>query len=403
MKKKIVLSMVLAMAGIASIGLVGCDSESAADSVTGSSSNSAGFAITGRLAGTGFKNAQVCLDGICVYPDATTGKYTLTGSSAKASSRVAARSTATTAIAALDTAYIIVGNDTLKEIPITSWNSVIPEKYIVQRNVAVTVPTKYTKGDVQFVYWDNDSIAHAVGVPKTSGLKHSAYVYTYYDSTAFTNHDTVFSWFARIKLHDSVKTGTAINKLTYDAGDIVVDSSDFQTNVFTVGYYKYIPAGDTVNEYTSPAVEAKYEASIGDTQLVYTIADTTSSKDTSNAIYIEQSIRHAYLDTTYSTDGLNTMRIQHIPNDVTVRASIPAFDSTVDSVIVQFTTTDTVVSDSIGTSANSQSKFVQANMLFTGKFKPYNYRLNILFESSKTDKLIYFKTLNVYVIRSKHK
>jgi len=280
MKKKIVLGMMLAMAGIASISLVGCDSESS-EAVTGSSSNSSGtgFAITGRLAGTGFKNAQVCLDGICVYPDATTGKYTVTGSSAKASSRtavVAARSAATTAAAALDTAYIIVGNDTLKEIPITSWNSVIPEKYIVQRNVAVTVPTRYTKGNVQFVYWDNDSIAHAVGVPKTSGLKHSAYVYTYYDSASFTNHDTVFSWFARIKVNDSVKTGTAINKLTYDAGDVVVDSSDFSTAAFVTEYYKTIPSGDTVSTYTSTTSSASIAYSNRkDSVLAYTLADTT--------------------------------------------------------------------------------------------------------------------------------
>ena len=268
MKKKIVLSTLLMLASIASIGLVGCDSESAADSVTGSSSNS-GFAITGKLAGTGFKNAQVCLDGVCVYPDATTGKYTLTGTTTKAAARVAA------ATAALDTAYIIVGNDTLKEIPITSWNSVIPEKYIVQRNVAVTVPTKYTKGDVQFVYWDNDSIAHAVGVPKTSGLKHSAYVYTYYDSTAFTNHDTVFSWFARIKVNDSVRTGTAINKLTYDAGDVVIDSSDFSTAAFVTEYYKTIPSGDTLSEYVSGTAASAY-SNRKDSVLAYTLADTAA-------------------------------------------------------------------------------------------------------------------------------
>jgi len=249
----------------AGAGLFGCDS---ATSSNDASTVTTGFAIKGKLAGTGFKSAQVCLDGTCVYPDATTGAYTLAGTTTKAAARAAS--------AALDTAYIIVGNDTLKEIPITSWNTIIPEKYIVQRNVAVTVPTKYTKGDVQFVYWDNDSIAHAVGVPKTSGLKHSAYVYTYYDSASFTNHDTVFSWFARIKVNDSVKTGTAINKLTYDAGDVVVDSSDFSTAAFVTEYYKTIPSGDTVSTYTSTTSSASIAYSNRkDSVLAYTLADTT--------------------------------------------------------------------------------------------------------------------------------
>jgi len=248
----------------AGAGLFGCDS---ATSSNDASTVTTGFAIKGKLAGTGFKSAQVCLDGTCVYPDATTGAYTLAGTTTKAAARAAS--------AALDTAYIIVGNDTLKEIPITSWNTIIPEKYIVQRNVAVTVPTKYTKGDVQFVYWDNDSIAHAVGVPKTSGLKHSAYVYTYYDSASFTNHDTIFSWFARVKMHDSVKTGTGINKLTYDAGDVVIDSSDFSSAVFVTEYYKTIPSGDTLREYVSGTAATTY-SNRKDSVLAYTLADTAA-------------------------------------------------------------------------------------------------------------------------------
>ena len=278
MKTKILVSMLMA---VTAMSITGCDSatssnDSRNDATTGVTTS---YAIKGKLAGTGFKNAQVCLNGTCVYADQTTGEYTIPSSATTArmtaSAKASARATSATVGTAVGYAYIIVGNDTLKEIPVLNWNSIIPEKYIVQHNVGVTVPTRYTKGDVQFVYWDNDSIAHAVGVPKTSGLKHSAYVYTYYDSSSFTNHDTIFSWFARIKMHDSVKTGTAINKLTYDAGDVVIDSSDFSSAVFVTEYYKTIPSGDTLREYVSGTAATTY-SNRKDSVLAYTLADTAA-------------------------------------------------------------------------------------------------------------------------------
>ena len=338
-----------------SIGLVGCDSatssnDSSNDATTGVTT---GYAIKGKLAGTGFKNAQVCLNGTCVYADQTTGEYTIPSSATTKASARATSARTTSASATVGTtvgyAYIIVGNDTLKEIPVLNWNSIIPEKYIVQRNVAVTVPKKYPKGDVQFVYWDNDSIAHAVGVPKVSGLKHSAYVYTYYDSSSFANHDTIFSWFARIKMNDLVKSGTGINKLTYDAGDIVVDSSDFQTNVFTTGYYKYVPAGDTVDEYTSKVAEAKYEASIGDT-VVYTIDDTSSNDD--SRIHISSGYgcgRHAHVKNTQGS-GYSVVCSD---SGYFISATMTVWDSSVDSVLFRATVTDT--------STGADSAFAEGN------------------------------------------
>jgi len=313
----------------AGAGLFGCDS---ATSSNDASTVTTGFAIKGKLAGTGFKSAQVCLDGTCVYPDATTGAYTLAGTTTKAAARAAS--------AALDTAYIIVGNDTLKEIPITSWNTIIPEKYIVQRNVAVTVPTKYTKGDVQFVYWDNDSIAHAVGVPKTSGLKHSAYVYTYYDSASFTNHDTIFSWFARVKMHDSVKTGTGINKLTYDAGDVVIDSSDFSSAVFVTEYYKTIPSGDTLREYVSGTAATTY-SNRKDSVLAYTLADSCGINITSTCVYAH--------------------------NGSNISFVLAFSDSSINSAKITVTVADTVAGDSVGVvdENNQQRKFATRDVSHT--------------------------------------
>lgn len=299
-----------------SLSLLGCDQ---ATSSNNSSNEVAGtsFLIKGKLAGTGFKSAQVCLNGTCVSPDQSSGEYVLSGNTVpSASARVSAKDSTVGAV------YIIVGNDTLKEILISNWNTIIPEKYIVQRNIAVTVPDKYSAGDVQFVYWDNDSIADVVAMPKTSGLKHSAYVYSYYDSTSFMNHDTVYSWFARIKVHDSVKAGTAINKLTYDAGDVVIDSGDFAGDLF-VAYYKTVPSGDSVGQYVTGAKATAYNTR-KDSVLAFTLADTNNS-DALQVQLIAGSCRFLTFILKFSDTTIDSARITYT---ATGRVAVDADDTT---------------------------------------------------------------------------
>ena len=63
----------------------------------------------------------------------------------------------------MDTLYIVVNGDTLREVPITSWNQVLPPNYVVQRNVQVRVKSVNKENIVQAVWFgDRDSIAHVL-------------------------------------------------------------------------------------------------------------------------------------------------------------------------------------------------------------------------------------------------
>lgn len=260
MKKKIVLSIMLAMAGIASISLVGCDSESAADSVTGSNTGTvAATSISGKVlaeAGGGYTTARICLSGgTCTAPDAN-GNYSFAGMNVTThvATKVSARASAAVgAGAVLDTAYIIVGNDTLREIPIYSWSQILPTGYVIQRNAKVVPPARFLGNTIQAVYWTSDSIANVVDLGSASSTSYSGYLYTYYDSAAFANNTILFSWFARVKRNDSVVSYSTIAGVKAHAGDIEVDSTNFKlvTKYGSVKGYSYVPADSSVAVYNA--------------------------------------------------------------------------------------------------------------------------------------------------------
>ena len=262
MKKKIVLSTLLMLASIASIGLVGCDSESAADNVTGSNTGTvAAASISGKVlaeAGGGYTTARICLSGgTCTAPDAN-GNYSFAGMSVTThvATKVSARASAAAVgagAAVLDTAYIIVGNDTLREIPIYSWSQILPTGYVIQRNAKVVPPARFLGNTIQAVYWTSDSIANVVDLGSASSTSYSGYLYTYYDSTAFANNTILFSWFARVKRNDSVVSYSTIAGVKAHAGDIEVDSTDFKlvTKYGSVKGYSYVPADSSVAVYNA--------------------------------------------------------------------------------------------------------------------------------------------------------
>lgn len=200
--------------------LTACDSGS--DAITGGTEIPAGgFNISGHLFATGSQagSARVCVEGVCATPNAS-GYYSITGTH----KAVAARAAGDTSNA-VTYQYIVVGNDTLREIPVVSWSQILPAQYVVQRNVAVTPPTAYRGNTLQAVYFSADSIAHVVTLAATnSGKTFTGYIYSYYDSAAYANNSALYSWFARAKRNDTTKAYTSIMPVTGLHGDISVDS-----------------------------------------------------------------------------------------------------------------------------------------------------------------------------------
>jgi len=199
-----------------------CDN--ASSDVTGSnpviSGDANGFRISGHLYTTGSQvsgSTRVCVEGVCVLPGAD-GAFTVTGTAKAAAGRVVSSDT-------LTHAYIVIGNDTLREIPVVSWSEILPANYVVQRNVSVIPDAAYRGNTLQAVYFSNDSIANVVTLAATnSGKTFTGYIYSVYDSSAYANNATVYSWFARVKHSDTTLAYTAIMPVTGLNGDVSVDS-----------------------------------------------------------------------------------------------------------------------------------------------------------------------------------
>jgi hypothetical protein len=114
----------------------------------------------------------------------------------------------------LGTVYFIVNdpsneivNDTLTEIPVTNWIGVLGPKYIVGRNVDVTVPNAFV-GDTVKVGWfntyTNPSNYYSIVLGNPNGVDYSGFVYTAYDSASYGNNEYLYSAVSIIKHGDSV-------------------------------------------------------------------------------------------------------------------------------------------------------------------------------------------------------
>jgi len=190
---------------------------------------------------------QVKAFGIYTVPNAD-GTFKLEGTipTKKVAGRV---SEATT-----DTVRIIVGDDTLKEIPLVSWDSVLPTNYIVQRNIAVHVPARYAGNTVQAVWWDNDSIARVLTLGNgTSQSKYSGFVYSIYDNNEYVNNAYLYSIFVRVKnLSDSVVGYSSVSKVRAITGDLDYDSTQINKVYSYITYnYTQVPSDSVVTKYMS--------------------------------------------------------------------------------------------------------------------------------------------------------
>jgi hypothetical protein len=284
------------------------------------------FKITGKInlsnaGGIDVGSIKVSGAGITTIPNAD-GSYILSGAiKSKVLGRVASDSI-------LDTVKIIVAGDTMVEIPVTSWKSVLPTNYIVQRNVGCVIPNNYIGSTVQAVYWDNDSIASVLNLGKTTSKnKFSGFIYTAYNDSQFINQLSIYSLFVRIKKNDSVVANTEVTDVTAEVGNLDYDSTQFENVKSYIKYlYTVIPNDSNVKNYMD---------TIRKELVVDTTFDTVrySFTDTNNV-----TIPYFFSDTTmYSTEDsslnmygissiLKVMKVDTVSSSLTIRATFVSSD-----------------------------------------------------------------------------
>lgn len=152
----------------------------------------------------------------------------------------------------LGVAYVVVNGDTLREIPVTSWN--LPSGYMVQRNATASVTRG--KGDsTKLVYWSTDSIAYVVTLELDGGHSndtlgiYTGFVYAYYDSTSYMNNAKLFSYFVRTYEKDTIKAYSDIFPVSARSGNFGVSSDKFHLTTYLHRGYSYVPALDYVKKW----------------------------------------------------------------------------------------------------------------------------------------------------------
>lgn len=184
----------------------------------------------------------VSVAGFKTNPNAD-GTYKIEGTLPVVASRIANVS---------DTVRIIIGSDTLKEIPLISWDSVLPTNYIVQRNIAVQTPVAYAGNKVQAVWWSDDSIARVLTLGKgTSKLKYSGFIYSVYDNDQYINNAHIYSIFVRIRdSKDSIVAYSEITDVRAIVGNLDYDSTQISKVYNYVTYlYTKVPNDSVVTNY----------------------------------------------------------------------------------------------------------------------------------------------------------
>lgn len=235
--KKIISTMAIAFA----LALSSCSETE--DIVSGNTNTNQNFrvvSVQGRLDVSQARgsNAVVSFRKHNVAPDAN-GNFVINDTVYR--SNAAARQFTSDSIS--DTVRIVIGKDTLREIPVNSWANILPTNYIVQRNISAVVDAKYASKTVEALWWNADSIAHVVTLGQgTTATNYSGYIYNVYDDSAYGVNAHLYFLLARIRsgsgLTDSVLAYTDVMDVKAKAGDLSYISNQFREDYsfFRLGY-----------------------------------------------------------------------------------------------------------------------------------------------------------------------
>lgn len=148
--------------------------------------------VAGRVHDT-TGDVKIKLNDKSVTPDAS-GNYTITDTVLAAPS------------APIDTVRIIVSTpsrtDTLREVPLTSWSTILTPLSVVANDISVNAATgsRVSGRILEAVWWSDDTIAHVQHVPNSTSADYfSTTIYTLYNDSAYAVNGRKYSMFLRVK------------------------------------------------------------------------------------------------------------------------------------------------------------------------------------------------------------
>lgn len=123
-----------------------------------------------------------------------------------------------------DTVIVFKDSKKIYEQPITSWLSILPDNYVVQRNISgKIVQNDYFNElkDIEAVFWSLDSTAMVIPL-EVNGGNYSGFIYQHYNDSSFKKSIRMFNLFVRIlDKSDSVYGLTNVVNYSERAGDLV--------------------------------------------------------------------------------------------------------------------------------------------------------------------------------------
>lgn len=124
-----------------------------------------------------------------------------------------------------DTVNVYKNSRVLYEIPVTSWKEILPEKYIVQRNISGKIVYNGYNNElkvIEAVYWNTDSIALVIPLEISNNkLSYSGFVYQAYNDSSFQFAMKVNNMFIRaIDTSDSVFAISNVENYSERTGDL---------------------------------------------------------------------------------------------------------------------------------------------------------------------------------------
>lgn len=252
--------------------------------------------------------------------------------------------------------------DTLTEVPVTKWDTILSTKYVVQRNVKVTVPAKYAADSVKIGYYNvynNPQNFFSIALSNYKARRWSGYIYSAYDSASYGSDSYLYSAVAILKHKDSVIAfSDSIARVTAKTGDVEFDSSELVNKIVSrpladtavVPWYAFTVSKSAVNMALNRVMKLDSMVTYSDTLV-------------DSAWLAQRPYTFSGLGQSIRLDGevVRGYRLTSPDTSIAVQPSKEYDDSTVfsalDSVRVTFVadTTDTtgyVSSDTVGSRVN---------------------------------------------------
>jgi len=170
-----------------------------------------------------------------------------------------------------DTLKVFVNGIYIANEILTHGDSVAPDIHIVQRNISVVLPARYSNQTVHAVWWTSDSIARVIRLGQgTSTQKYSGYLFTAYSGSEYFSESRVCNLFVRTLTNGTLQSYSSVSAVLGATGNLDYDSTQLRSA--KLGYlgmmktpndssmvvynekYSYSAVYDTVARYVDSAI-----------------------------------------------------------------------------------------------------------------------------------------------------